>query len=224
MRCIKCLKKTVKTLIFDRVIPAFLEGGNIPPSEVWNTNLTLNKGERYIVEAPSGKGKSTFLGIIFGSRRDFKGNVSFDEMNVASISKSDWSSIRSEKISMLFQELRLFEMLTVRENLELKLALTNKVTLSQVEEWLARLGLEGFLDRKCQTLSFGQQQRVAIVRALCQPFEWLLLDEPFSHLDEQNANIALELIQEVCASQNAGLIVTSLGSLQNRMFDRSIVL
>jgi ABC-type lipoprotein export system ATPase subunit len=214
----------VKTLIFDRVIPAFLEGGNIPPSEVWNTNLTLNKGERYIVEAPSGKGKSTFLGIIFGSRRDFKGNVSFDEMNVASISKSDWSSIRSEKISMLFQELRLFEMLTVRENLELKLALTNKVTLSQVEEWLARLGLEGFLDRKCQTLSFGQQQRVAIVRALCQPFEWLLLDEPFSHLDEQNANIALELIQEVCASQNAGLIVTSLGSLQNRMFDRSIVL
>ncbi len=224
MRCIKCLKKTVKTLIFDRVIPAFLEGGNIPPSEVWNTNLTLNKGERYIVEAPSGKGKSTFLGIIFGSRRDFKGNVSFDEMNVASISKSDWSSIRSEKISMLFQELRLFEMLTVRENLELKLALTNKVTLSQAEEWLARLGLEGFLDRKCQTLSYGQQQRVAIVRALCQPFEWLLLDEPFSHLDEQNANIALELIQEVCASQNAGLIVTSLGSLQNRMFDRSIVL
>lgn len=224
MRCIKCLKKTVKTLIFDRVIPAFLEGGNIPPSEVWNTNLTLNKGERYIVEAPSGKGKSTFLGIIFGSRRDFKGNVSFDEMNVASISKSDWSSIRSEKISMLFQELRLFEMLTVRENLELKLALTNKVTLSQAEEWLARLGLEGFLDRKCQTLSYGQQQRVATVRALCQPFEWLLLDEPFSHLDEQNANIALELIQEVCASQNAGLIVTSLGSLQNRMFDRSIIL
>jgi ABC-type lipoprotein export system ATPase subunit len=214
----------VKTLIFDRVIPAFLEGGNIPPSEVWNTNLTLNKGERYIVEAPSGKGKSTFLGIIFGSRRDFKGKVSFDEMNVASISKSDWSSIRSEKISMLFQELRLFEMLTVRENLELKLALTNKVTLSQAEEWLARLGLEGFLDRKCQTLSYGQQQRVAIVRALCQPFEWLLLDEPFSHLDEQNANIALELIQEVCASQNAGLIVTSLGSLQNRMFDRSIIL
>ena len=214
----------MKTLIFDRVIPAFLEGGNIPPSEVWNTNLTLNKGERYIVEAPSGKGKSTFLGIIFGSRRDFKGNVSFDEMNVASISKSDWSSIRSEKISMLFQELRLFEMLTVRENLELKLALTNKVTLSQAEEWLARLGLEGFLDRKCQTLSYGQQQRVATVRALCQPFEWLLLDEPFSHLDEQNANIALELIQEVCASQNAGLIVTSLGSLQNRMFDRSIIL
>jgi ABC-type phosphate/phosphonate transport system ATPase subunit len=106
----------------------------------------------------------------------------------------------------------------------LKLALTNKVTLAQAEQWLARLGLEGFLDRKCQTLSYGQQQRVAIVRALCQPFEWLLLDEPFSHLDEQNANIALELIQEVCASQNAGLIVTSLGSVQNRMFDRSIIL
>ena len=80
------------------------------------------------------------------------------------------------------------------------------------------------MERKCQTLSYGQQQRVAIVRALCQPFEWLLLDEPFSHLDEQNSTIALELIQEVCAAHNAGLIVTSLGSAQNRMFDRSIIL
>lgn len=214
----------MKTLIFDRVIPAFLEGGVIPPSDVWNTNLTLNQGERYIVEAPSGKGKSTFLGILFGSRKDFKGHVSFDEMDVSSISKSDWSTIRSSKISMLFQELRLFEMLTVRENFELKLALNNSVSMTQAEEWLARLGLQGFMDRKCQTLSYGQQQRVAIVRSVCQPFEWLLLDEPFSHLDEQNASIALELIQEVCASQNAGLIVTSLGSVQNRMFDRSIIL
>jgi putative ABC transport system ATP-binding protein len=224
MRFTKCQKRIVKKLIFDRVIPAFLEGGNIPPSEVWNTNLTLNKGERYIVEAPSGRGKSTFLGILFGSRKDFKGHVSFDEMDVASISKSDWSTIRSSKISMLFQELRLFEMLTVRENLELKLALNTTVSIVQAEQWLARLGLEGFMERKCQTLSYGQQQRVAIVRALCQPFEWLLLDEPFSHLDERNATVALELIQEVCAAQNAGLIVTSLGSAQNRMFDRSIIL
>jgi ABC-type nitrate/sulfonate/bicarbonate transport system ATPase subunit len=124
---------------------------------------------------------------------------------------------------MLFQEMRLFDMLTVRQNLQMKIDLTKHVSLDLASQWLDELGLNGFLDRECRTLSYGQQQRVAIVRALCQPFEWLLLDEPFSHLDQENALKAMVLIDRV-RDPNSGVIITSLGQADNRMFDRLLKL
>ena len=74
----------------------------------------------------------------------------------------------------------------------------------------ARLDIAPFLDKKCCILSFGQQQRVAIVRALCQPFEYLFADECFSHMDSENSLIAYQLIREECKVRGAGLILTSL--------------
>ena len=65
----------------------------------------------------------------------------------------------------------------------------------------ARLGMEHFLHQKTGILSFGQQQRVAILRALCQPFDYLLADECFSHMDQENSSLAFELIREECKSR-----------------------
>ena len=73
-----------------------------------------------------------------------------------------------------------------------------------------RLGIDPFLHRKAGILSFGQQQRVAIIRALCQPFDFLLADESFSHMDRENSLVAYELIREECESRGAGMILTSL--------------
>jgi len=74
------------------------------------------------------------------------------------------------------------------------------------------LDIEDFLHRKTGILSFGQQQRIAIIRALCQPFDFLLADECFSHMDRENSKLAYLLIREECKARNAGLILSSLNS------------
>lgn len=207
----------------NHIIPFFLEGSPLPESEVWGRTFELTTGTRYLIEAPSGKGKSTFLGLLYGTRSATSGEVHWNNESTASWNDEQWSGIRRDKMSMLFQEMRLFDMLTVRQNLEMKINLTNQVSLDTASQWLDELGLSGFLDRECRTLSYGQQQRVAIVRALCQPFEWLLLDEPFSHLDHENALRAMALIDRV-RDQKSGVIITSLGQADNRMFDRLLKL
>jgi ABC-type lipoprotein export system ATPase subunit len=68
----------------------------------------------------------------------------------------------------------------------------------------------------------GQQQRVAIIRAICQPFSWLLLDEPFSHLDTKNAEICMAIINQVCEKQHAGWVLTALGKHVTSSFDQLI--
>jgi putative ABC transport system ATP-binding protein len=77
-------------------------------------------------------------------------------------------------------------------------------------EMAAALGIAEKMQSKCGTLSLGQQQRVAIIRALAQPFQMLLMDEPFSHLDEDNIRLACALIEHKCKQHNAGLILTTL--------------
>ena len=84
------------------------------------------------------------------------------------------------------------------------------------------LGIENLLEKKCGELSYGQRQRVAIIRALSQPFEYLLLDEPFSHLDDENTQKACTLIETALAKNNAGLILVSLGEKYFLKYDKEI--
>jgi putative ABC transport system ATP-binding protein len=207
---------------FENVLPAFLESLQIPESDIWKKNFELTENLHYLVRAHSGKGKSTLLGMLFGARNKYSGQVFIGEKELRQIDLMEWSAIRKDKISMLFQELRLFDLLTVRENLKLKSDLTGNYDMQQAIQWLDALGMADFIDRPCKTLSFGQQQRVAIVRSLLQPFHWLLMDEPFSHLDEYNIQIALELIKGRCRENGAGLLITSLGSTHNYSFDKQL--
>ncbi|MEA3462965.1 MAG: ATP-binding cassette domain-containing protein, partial [Bacteroidota bacterium] len=80
----------------------------------------------------------------------------------------------------------------------------------RIMEMAMMLGIDPFLNRKAGILSFGQQQRVAIIRALCQPFDFLLADECFSHMDRDNSLTAYQLIRAECEARSAGLILTSL--------------
>ena len=92
----------------DNVKPAPIPPNLMASSNIWATNLKLEKGRRYLVTAPSGKGKSTFLHALYGLRRDYEGFVSFENQNVNDFSLNDWSDIRQEKVSIVFQDLRLF--------------------------------------------------------------------------------------------------------------------
>ncbi len=204
---------------FSDVVPAFLAGTTNLNSEVWGNSFTLPAGKGVLVKAQSGKGKTTFLSYLFGSRKGYAGSIAFEGKDIKSFDLDHWSALRQQHLSMVIQDLRLFENLSVRENLSLKLNLHKPPGMNEAEQMLKQLGVGEFMDRECRTLSLGQQQRVAIVRSLCQPFSWLLMDEPFSHLDEQNTALAMQLIKERCAANGAGYIISSLGSEHHTHYD-----
>lgn len=165
-----------------------------------------------VVHAPSGKGKTTLLSVLYGLRNDYAGQVYFDEIEIHALRLSGWSRLRKTQLSFVFQDLQLFHDLTARQNVELKNHLTAHKTQAEIGGMFEILGIAACMNEPGARLSLGQKQRVAIIRALCQPFAFLLLDEPFSHLDLENRRKAVALIREECGKQEAGYIMTNLAS------------
>lgn len=180
-------------------------------SDVWHRDITFNKGKRYLIEAASGTGKSSLCSYVYGYRHDYQGIINFDERNIRSISVNEWVEIRKHSISILFQELRIFPELTALENVQLKNRLTNFKKKKEILALFDTLGIADKVDTKAGKLSFGQQQRVAFIRSLCQPFDFIFLDEPISHLDDENGAIMSRMLTEEAEHQEAGIIVTSIG-------------
>ena len=173
-----------------------------------------------MVEADSGKGKSTFCSYIVGYRHDYSGQILFDGQDTKAFKVSQWVDIRKAHISYLFQELRLFPELTALENIQIKNKLTNFKSENQIKEWFEALGIEDKLHTKIGHMSFGQQQRVAMIRALVQPFDFILADEPISHLDDKNSEIMGQIMINEAQAQGAGVIVTSIGKHMNLDYER----
>lgn len=207
------------------VIPIPLrEKVNSYRSGIWKNDLSFKKGEYIFIQAPSGTGKTTLIHILYGLRKDYEGTVKWNDATLNSTDNETLAGLRANNISVIFQDMRLFPELTAWENLEIKRSLTNTVTEQQVAEWLERLGLKDKKNSLGSTLSYGEQQRVAIIRALLQPFDWLLMDEPFSHLDHANINKAIALISEVVKKNNAGMILADLDENQYFAYTQKIIL
>jgi putative ABC transport system ATP-binding protein len=194
----------------------------IERSEVWGTQLKIEPQTFNLISAHSGKGKSTLLHLLYGLRKDFSGEVIMDGKNIQKQTTYNWTSLRSTQIALLFQELKLFPKLCARENIEL-IPQINQNAPSGLE-MAKQLGMEGFLTKPVETLSFGQRQRIALIRTLRKPFKLLLLDEPFSHLDQENTNLASNLINEIARANQATALVTSLGEVAPLSFDRILSL
>lgn len=195
---------------FENVMPHPLASIAHSDDSIWGHNVTLRSGNKILLNASSGKGKSTFSMVVFGIRTDYDGTVRYDDRDIRSLTVSEWVNIRQRKLSTVFQDLQLFHNLSVAENLHLKNSLTDFKTEQEMKDLLAWLEIDHKWNDRCGLLSMGQQQRVAIVRALCQPFEWIIMDEPFSHLDERNSVRCLEMIARECDAQKAGFVLTSL--------------
>lgn len=193
-------------------------------SEVWQSDLLFEPGQSTMVMAASGKGKSTLLHILYGLRQDYSGQAMVASKSCNQYTAEQWAELRQNQLSIVFQDLRLFSQMTAWENIQLKNNLTNHKTDTQLRDMAERLGIAPFLSKLCGILSYGQRQRVAIVRALCQPFKYLLLDEPFSHLDKDNIALASALIKEECAQNQSGIIMVSLGDDYSWGMDRSVKL
>ena len=202
----------IKEIRFEGMLPEVFQNERIPESDVWKTGLVLERGEHYLIEAASGGGKSSMCSYIFGSRDDYKGKLLFDSRDVREFTISDWQEIRRRNIAYLPQELDLFPELTDWENIQLKNKLTSHLSDAEIENCLEELGIASRRDYPAGRMSIGQQQRVAIIRSICQPFDFILLDEPVSHLDEDNNRIAAAIIGREAERQGAAIVSTSVGN------------
>jgi ABC-type lipoprotein export system ATPase subunit len=209
---------------FSGVMPLPLKNIKHKENSLWGKSFSFAHGTNSCVDAASGKGKTTFTHILAGLRNDFEGDVRFDDRDIRSFSNDEWSMIRQQKLAFVFQDLQLFHQLTVMENLRIKNELMPVFSEEELVELLHQLGIGDKINAPCHQISMGQQQRVSILRAMCQPFEMLVMDEPFSHLDEQSTRICLELISGECKRRNAGFILTTLGGTYGLTFDQNLVI
>lgn len=194
-------------------------------SAIWNQSVSFEAPEFIKVEAPSGTGKTTLTHLLYKVRTDFNGSIHYNDLDLQSSSEDSLAELRQHKLSIVFQDLRLFPDLSARENIEIKRLLTPNFSAPElIEEMAKQLGILSILDQKIRFCSYGEQQRVAIIRALVQPFEWLILDEPFSHLDQQNILQATALIKAACEQRNAGLIIMGLNKDNYFHYHRELVL
>lgn len=209
----------METIELKSALPnVFLDRGDIE-SEVWNRDVTFRKGHLYLVEAASGTGKSSLCSYIIGYRHDYQGHILFDGKDISGFGVAQWTDMRQHHLSHLFQELRLFPELTAMENVMIKNKLTGFKNQKDIVQWFDRLGIADKMNSKVDHLSFGQQQRVAMIRALAQPFDFILADEPISHLDEGNSRVMADIMMEEAKRQGAGVIVTSIGKHMTLNYD-----
>jgi putative ABC transport system ATP-binding protein len=188
----------------------------ISGSDIYLHNeIVFEKGNKYLFKANSGHGKSSILNFIYGSNKNFNGKISFEGVENTSV-----IFLRRTKLAYVFQDFKLFTSLTLWENIKIKNNLTEYKTDEQILILIEKLGLLHKKDQLVETLSLGQRQRVSIIRALCQPFDFLLLDEPFSHLDEDNIRILTDIINEELEIQNSGLILTTLNNEYLFQYDK----
>jgi ABC-type lipoprotein export system ATPase subunit len=202
------------------VLPNVFAQLNDINSEVWQQDVQFVKGTKYLVEANSGTGKSSLCSFIYGYRNDYSGNIYFDEKDIRTFSIKDWVGVRNTGLSLLWQELRLFPELTAMENVEIKNRLTGFQEKQRIVEWFEMLGVSEKMNTPVGKMSYGQQQRIAMMRTLCQPFDFVFVDEPISHLDDVNSGIMGQILTDEAERQGAGLIVTSIGKRMPIEYDK----
>ena len=202
----------MQSITLSDVLPRVFADRSDIRSQVWRTDLRLESGKKYLIMAESGGGKSSLCAYIYGYRTDYEGTIRFDNRSIGELLIAEWCNVRRNDIAYLPQELRLFPELTALENVELKNRLSRHKTSEQIAEMFDRLGIADKLNSPVGKLSIGQQQRVAIIRTLCQPCSFFLLDEPVSHLDAANNSIVARMVTEEAERLGAGIIATSVGN------------
>lgn len=209
-------------IVFRNLIPDPVAELPHHESEIWEKDeIVFDAGEIIQLTAASGKGKTSLLAIIYGLRLDYQGSVLIDGKDIREFREKERTRIRRSSLSVIFQGLELFDELSAVKNIQLKNRQGKFKTRKEIMAMAERLEIAPFLEKECGKLSFGQKQRVAIIRSLCQPFGYLLADEVFSHLDDQTAAKASELISEELSLQGAGMLFTGLRESGLFKFDKS---
>jgi ABC-type lipoprotein export system ATPase subunit len=172
--------------------------------------FSVAAGEQVALRGESGSGKTTFLNLIAGILAPDSGRVQIDGAVMTALSESQRDRLRAEKLGYIFQTFNLLQGYTVLENVVLGMSFGPRgADRAHAREVLERVGLGHRLHHFPRQLSTGQQQRVAVARALANRPKLVLADEPTGNLDRKHARDALALIREVCREQSAALLLVS---------------
>jgi len=185
-------------------------------------SFTVEPGEWIAIMGPSGSGKTTLINILGGLDTPTSGRAIVDGTDVARLDESGLTRLRAEKIGFVFQQFHLVPYLTALENVMLAQYFHSTTDESEARQALARVGLADRVTHLPSQLSGGEQQRVAVARALINHPKLILADEPTGNLDEVNEEIVLRLLRELHAEGHTIIMVThapSIGQLADRRID-----
>lgn len=197
-------------LHIDQLLPTYFDESRKSTSEIWGRSLTFDKGAMVKIVAPSGSGKTSLIHFLYGLRHEYTGSISYGDRKLEGMKPETLANYRKDHISLVLQDMRLFPSQNVFSNINIKRQLNPYHPEEKIREMAERLGIGSKLSSLCSTCSYGEQQRVAIIRSLMQPFDFLLLDEPFSHLDNRNSEKAMELMLEEAKQRQASIIFADL--------------
>ena len=187
-------------------------------------SFEIEEGEWIAIMGPSGSGKTTLINILGGLDTPTSGRAIVDGVDVGRLDESGLTRFRAEKIGFVFQQFHLVSYLTAVENVMLAQYFHSTTDEKEARQALERVGLGDRLEHVPSKLSGGEQQRVAVARALINHPKLILADEPTGNLDEANEKIVIDLLRELHAERRTILMVThapSIGSLADRRIDFS---
>lgn len=196
--------------------------------------LSIDRGERVFLHGPSGSGKSTLLGLLGGVLLPGVGGLSVLGQDLASLSGRARDRFRADHLGIIFQMFNLLPYLSVRDNVALSCRFSSARAAraeeaggvgSETNRLLKNLGLpDAAMERPVTDLSVGQQQRVAVARALIGQPELIIADEPTSALDADHRNIFIDLLSAECSASGATLVFVSHDLSLAKTFDRIVAL
>jgi ABC-type lipoprotein export system ATPase subunit len=183
--------------------------------------LDIGAGEQVVLRGESGGGKTTLLHLISGIVTADSGSIKLDGMELNKFSESARDRIRADKMGYVFQTFNLLPGFTALENVRLGMTFARKkMNLERAKELMNRVGLGDRMNYMPNQLSVGQQQRVAVARALANKPRLLLADEPTANVDPANQNRIIELIQEVCRVDVVAILLVTHSDEISKRFER----
>ncbi len=187
-------------------------------------NLRIEHGEFVAIVGPSGSGKSTLLGIISGLDSPTSGLVFVDGVDITRMSEARLAAIRNQKIGMVFQAFNLIPTLTAQENVEIPLYVGKHPgrPSARASELLLLVGLEHRLRNHPSQMSGGEQQRVAVARALATNPAIVIMDEPTGNLDRKNGDNVLQLIRDLRHATGTTFVIATHDPSVAQAADRAI--
>jgi putative ABC transport system ATP-binding protein len=201
----------VQHLIEIRGIGKDYQDGETKVQAIKQMDFYIDDGEFVAIMGQSGSGKSTLLSILGGLNHPSRGKALLDTLDIYELSSEQRADLRSEYIGVIFQSFQLIPYLTVLENVKLPLSITGKKAKLQdkmARDVLARVGLTNKADRLPDQLSGGEQERVAIARAIVNKPPIVLADEPTGSLDSKTADEILALLKELNEEGQTIIMVT----------------
>jgi putative ABC transport system ATP-binding protein len=208
-------------LVLKGLKKSFVEpgGGRLPVLDV--PQFQLGTGEQAVLLGRSGCGKTTLLHVIAGISTPDSGSVEIDGVNIAKLDEAQRDRVRAEKIGYIFQTFNLLSAFTALENVMLGMSFAaGKTDAKRAKDLLDRVGLGHRLKHKPNTLSVGEQQRVAVARSLANRPRLLLADEPTASVDPKHQQQVIDLIRSTCREENVALFLVTHAHEVASQFDR----